>query len=104
MPDREKLTELLRSAMLIDTEAGIYEATVVEIADYLLANGVTVQQWIPVTERMPDCFQNVLTYEANRRTIQETYLTRHNEWANVLISGNVTHWMPLPEPPQEGEP
>lgn len=48
MPNtREKLIELLDIIM----QPG--EKTLGDIADHLIANGVTVQKWIPVTERLP---------------------------------------------------
>lgn len=55
MPDREKLIELLETVVspkevLCDGEVLVSTA---RVADHLIANGVTVQQWIPVTERLP---------------------------------------------------
>lgn len=47
MVDREKLIELLREVQYL---GGLEE----RIADHLIANGVTVQRWIPVTERRPE--------------------------------------------------
>lgn len=57
---REKLIELIKEG-----NGGYDFASVELIADYLIANGVTVQdskvvdfdqfkQWIPVTERLPE--------------------------------------------------
>ena len=67
------------------------------------ANCVTVQDWIPVTERMPDDGETVLTYKNGIIEVQ-MYEKMRNGW----LSGNwfwsmatVTHWMPLPEPPKE---
>ena len=49
MPNtREKLIEALR-AIAHENCFGSIE----KIADHLIANGVTIQQWIPVTERLP---------------------------------------------------
>ena len=31
-----------------------------DVADYLISNGVTVQEWIPVTERLPERDKEVL--------------------------------------------
>ena len=47
---REKLIEILRKPIFPRELADPIEA----VADYLLDNGVTVQEWIPVTERLPD--------------------------------------------------
>lgn len=61
--------------------------------------------WIPVSERLPNDGEFVLTYKNGQFEVQE-YEKRRNGW----ISGGwfwslctVTHWMPLPEPPEEGE-
>lgn len=85
------------------------------IADRLIATGVTVQEWIPVTERLPDNKEHdwvlaqvvedsgymhipkVMEYRKNRNDwFEETYgwLSEHNG------AFTVTHWMPLPEPPK----
>ena len=85
------------------------------IADRLIANGVTVQEWISVKERLPDNKEHdwvlaqvvedngymhipkVMEYRQLRNDwFEETYgwLSEHNG----LFS--VTHWMPLPNPPK----
>ena len=46
---REKLIELFR-AIAHENCFGSIE----KIADHLIANGVTIQQWIPVKERLPE--------------------------------------------------
>ena len=47
MTDREKLTDVICSMDICSWDwAG-------KIADHLLANGVTFQKWIPVSERLP---------------------------------------------------
>ena len=58
MDVREKLVEIL-------TNAGMGKYETQYIADILIANGVTVQRWIPVTERLPDMYQNVLAIRAD---------------------------------------
>ena len=58
MTDREKLAELIGS-----TEYGngslvgnnFQKGFIEKIASHLIDNGVTVQEWIPVTERLPEC-------------------------------------------------
>lgn len=69
------------------------------MADHLIANGVTVQQWIPVTERLPkeedadehDC---VLVHTSNRDNL---IVAREAVWKCTEF---VTHWQPLHEPPK----
>ena len=68
------------------------------------------RRWIPVTERLPKPFESVLAYipsEAPLPTVHESYIADHDEWVCILTverykPGEVTHWMPLPEPPKEG--
>lgn len=54
MDVREKLVELLDDMQRSGTG---YFGSAIEnkkIADYLIRHGVTVQEWIPVTDRLPD--------------------------------------------------
>lgn len=116
---RGKLVELQLKA---DIEDEISENTTQHreyIADLMIANGVTVQEWISVKDRLPEDdptvkkhiegekfgFLTVLVYngvvkETNRFFSNEPRYgspkTNGWEWA----SSNVTHWMPLPEPPK----
>ena len=46
---REKLIEILRVPIYPHELVDPIEA----VADYLIDSGVTIQQWIPVTERVP---------------------------------------------------
>ena len=126
MDVRGKLVELLKKAdkeALPAAEMGKpYNATEVmgRMADNLIANGVTVQEWIPVTERLPDDEQEVLViahgwdgrlvYVGSRKRVeaQKSWLTgitnKSSEWSLwgwYLKEPMVTHWMPMPEPPKE---
>ena len=85
-------------------------------------------KWIPVTERMPEddkslrfhvdgtlSFTTVLAYKSYgafrivNRLKQDPcgipYLDEHatNGWEWSIGGESITHWMPLPEPPKEGE-
>ena len=71
------------------------------------------QQWIPVSERLPKPYVDVITLRqdllSRANTVGLEYITiqgiadipawskDHMTWKN-----KVTHWMPLPEPPKEG--
>ena len=110
---REKLIELL-DALGIDDDW----YTNGEIADHIIANGVTVQQWIPVTERKPDLElvevknQDIdlfpcLVSKVSQGQCRTTVVTK--AWWDglhfmdsdcIYITKYVTHWMPLPEPPK----
>ena len=112
MDVREKLVELIIDAKRTDPETGSFTEY---LADHLIANGVTVQEWISVTDRLPDNKEHdwvlaqvvedngfmhiprVMEYrQAKNDWFEETYgwLSEHN---GVFT---VTHWMPLPHPPK----
>ena len=115
MDVREKLVELL------DTNCGYVDEVEAEVlADYLIANGVTVQEWISVDDRLPDDEQEVLViahgwggrlvYVGSHKRVeaQKSWLTgitnKSSEWSlwgwSYLKEPMVTHWMPLPQPPK----
>ncbi len=77
-----------------------------EIASHLIANGVTVQEWIPVAESLPEYFEHVLINVPGDKpftTVHEAHLRKDNLWDTGLCRyhlGDVTHWMSLPEPPK----
>ena len=112
MDVREKLVELIIDAKRTDPETGSFAEY---LADHLIANGVTVQEWISVKDRLPDNKEHdwvlaqvvedngymhipkVMEYrQAKNDWFEETYgwLSEHN---GVFT---VTHWMPLPNPPK----
>ena len=68
------------------------------IADRLIANGVTVQEWIPVTERLPEDSDNVLVCHKNGLVTTNAWLGAH--WWFKNERNPITHWMPLPQPPK----
>lgn len=105
---REKLVELLR--VPIHPQIGADPAEVV--ADYLMDNGVTVQEWIPVSERLPQDEKPVLAYYGFNNngdyglakmfvgTLSYFYFEPHPHWQHQSEGLVVTHWMPLPEVPK----
>ena len=109
MTDREKLIELLKHIPQVNH----YEAQVEGInyvfgcaADYLLANDVTFQKWIPVSERLPEHGKVVLVC-GKRGAIYTAWcnsLYKNPGWHKLNSKNHYcdpTHWMPLPEPPKE---
>lgn len=60
-------------------------------------NGKSKQsEWISVTERMPLALGKVLVYSP----ILGVYMTCYTTYSPSFAEPSVTHWMPLPEPPE----
>ena len=65
------------------------------------------QRWIPVSERLPEDRVTILAAFNNREILTAKYYKYYEGFGSVenywriegWHSGNVTHWMPLPESP-----
>ena len=101
MDVREKLIEILRKPIFPHELADPTEA----VADYLLDNGVTVQEWISVDDRLPEEKVNCIVH------YKHDYCDNDGYWAigfcfydgekfRMDLSYKVTHWMPMPNPPK----
>ena len=70
-------------------------------------NALGKPRWIPVTERLPEEYVNVLCHLRSLDRQSEYYSIDHlmedGQWWKAANSWKheVTHWMPLPEPPKE---
>jgi hypothetical protein len=96
MNDREKLIKLIQSAV-----DGCAEYWAGLIADHLIANGVTVQQWISVTESLPEQYETVVGWTKYREMGEVSHNGKRFVWeSDDGDYAHVTHWMPLPEPPK----
>jgi hypothetical protein len=98
---REKLIELVNNVLKHLPWGEVSSHTAGDVADHLIANGVTIQKWIPVSERLPEEFQRVLICGAYKflavgRVMNGRWVI---SWNNDEAK-SVTHWMPLPEPPK----
>jgi hypothetical protein len=110
---RDKLIELIKEVAIQYLDA---YANAGKIADFLIANGVTFadvpdnnvgDKWIPISERLPEPFVSVLVQMPGEEpcpTVREGFLTNDGEWYAghfARLKDEVTHWMPMPEPPKE---
>jgi len=74
-------------------------------------NDEVKQHWISVDDRMPEDMQQVdVLINGKRRVVDVTYEMKKffafppickEQWTE--IKSNVTHWMPLPAPPTQGD-
>ena len=107
MDIREKLVELLTEFYGCDPM--YYDVDVLAIADHLVSNGVTVQEWISVKDRLPedsnDGFADAVLVTDG--FVQHMAYFVGGEW-RFAESGEIkepmwyriTHWMPLPLEPE----
>ena len=93
MDVREKLVELLDNA-IINSDDNYGFPNTNQVADHLISNGVTVQEWISVEDRLPDIGIEVLVYSEDDGICVDYYD------GDSFGYYDVTHWMPLPEPPK----
>ena len=100
MDVREKLVDLLD----IIIQPG--QKTLGDIADHLIAHGVTVQEWIPVDDELPEVGGYVVCIAKRNpfsRFMPMVARIEKNGWVNPMTEqyiSEVTHWMPMPEPPK----
>ena len=110
MDVREKLVELQLQADIADniSENGTQHREF--IADLMIANGVTVQEWISVTERLPEegdyvlCVLKGFNYGGKIQVCKFVPADNFKDkpYFEHFRNGfpSVTHWMPLPQPPK----
>ena len=74
--------------------------TVLEYAEKLPAteNGVTVQEWISVKDRLPEQGEEAICIAADG----DMMIGKYTEWGWMFpcYFEELTHWMPIPEPPK----
>ena len=118
MDVREKLVELLQDSNNPVWRWFPNNMAMMQLADYLISNGVTVQEWVSVNDRLPDKTGRYLAVKkriapdqlgGNRTDIVILRFfvdkgfrmpTHIPEWINKEINEEVTHWMPIPQPPK----
>ena len=106
MDVKEKLVELLQNAKAAMKSENLScdIARNMFVVDFMMANGVTVQEWISVDDRLPENIANRVLVVCER---SNGVFYAHYEkpfWINLETDkpfiSTVTHWMPLPEPPK----
>ena len=101
MSDKEKLVELLQDGNNPVWGWFPNNATMVQLADYLIAHGVTVQEWIPASEPPKDHKEYIIMIKGAFASTTLWYRPSQNTWNAVNGKAyEVTHWMPLPPAPK----
>ena len=108
MDVREKLVELLRNSPHLDIVKGYKgnDCTFEQGADWLIRNGVTVQEWISVDDRLPEAGGYVVciaTRNPFSRLMPMVAKIEKNGWVNPITEqyiSEVTHWTPMPAQPK----
>ena len=116
---REKLVELFNEAEEHSADVCCFSSTCEDCpgrrygdkcrdylkADHLIAHGVTVQEWIPVAERLPEENDYYLCCVKSFCFPGRTYINilacdKNGFKEGHIYTDDVTHWMPLPQPPK----
>ena len=106
MAMREKLIELLINSPGLATLFGD-EEEFAENADWLIANGVIIQRWIPASEPPEKSgMYNVTVEKLYGITYSDVayFNALSKKWGtntHYYSCDKVTHWMPIPEPQKE---
>ena len=96
---REKLVELIDN--MLPHEGKTFEEA---LADHLISNGVTVQEWISVDDELPEIGGYVVCIAKRNpfsRFMPMVARIEKNGWVNPITEqyiSEVTHWMPMPQP------
>lgn len=124
IPMYDELIKLLRETSIDFGESDHISVMMIEAADAIedLDNRLNLHRqgkighWIPVTERLPNCNGCYLVWrphffggEVGMPSI--CYFDGSNTWHDsygvdferILHPEDITHWMPLPDPPKDGE-
>ena len=99
MDVREKLVELLD----IIIQPG--QKTLGDIADYLISNGVTVQEWTSVAEppkEYRDEYGELIPFLVCEEDTDYPFRAMYDgkTWGDGIFAIPVKWWMPLPQPPK----
>ena len=76
--------------------------TAVEFSQKIIENAPTVGGWISVKDRLPNDTKTKIVFHS--RGVSFAYFSGMFWWSNIgkrHSLDTITHWMPLPEPPEE---
>ena len=103
MDVREKLVDMIFDSLCrhIDKSCKLAE----NIADDLISNGVTVQEWIPVNEppkEYRDEYGELIPFLVCEEGTDYPFRALYDgkTWGDGIFEINVKWWMPIPLPPK----
>ena len=110
MDVREKLVELLDNA-IIDSDDNYGFPNTEQVANHLISNGVTVQEWISVDDRLPEKDGQYLIFTTQYFTPDHIEEIDHKDGIEIsgyckrygFLSKNGIHakyWRDIPQPPK----
>lgn len=105
MDVREKLLGLIANAKHICANDYSDHTEDEYIADTLLDNGVTVQEWVSVKDRLPEesGIYIVTANDGHAQRVSFVQWQKKNRMWNLTGARSywrVTHWQPMPQPPK----
>ena len=101
----EKLVELLQNAKAAMKSENLScdIARNMFVVDFMMSNGVTVQEWISVNDRLPENGKESVLIALRWGEVDIGWREDgrwRSEFVNEYEDGEVTHWMPLTNPPK----
>ena len=101
---REKLVEIVKKAAYSSLPSNTEDFHLNMFVTNLLSHGVTVQEWIPVEDRLPKNFVSVLGYRTDAGEfppVRECYTVGNVFFFPALGDVHpVSHWCEMPQPPK----
>lgn len=108
MTDKDRLIELLKGNLPYHTNEVAFwqDEHIGALADYLIANGVTVTEWRPASEPPKEEGEYIVMIDGANGPTTLWYSKCYDGWYNYdeydrIFKYDITHWMPLPQPPKE---
>lgn len=106
---RKEAVDWFMSYILMDEDTIPADTVVSDLKSaFLPADVEPVRRWIPCSERLPEINGEAASYLAYVPSFGAVDIADYHpdvdEWDVMGLPVTVTHWLPLPEPPEKGDP